>query len=205
MVLLIFWLGSDSMVANPQITNLPIGSELTTDEISNYLRLVIARPWWGVVIHHSADEHDMSAQRIDDIHRNERHWASIGYHFVIRKSGMIEVGRPLSLRGAHSGDYRNDKFIGVCVTGDDTFTKEQYESLIVLIKNIFSNMFVQPGLFQVHRHHDKCPGGDFRFRWLMDRLKTEFVMHELDVKLHQDATYQLKVFVPERDDYGFIT
>ncbi|MBP9550733.1 MAG: hypothetical protein KBE34_02250, partial [Veillonella sp.] len=28
-------------------------------------------------------------------------WAGIGYHFVIRKDGTIERGRPLSVVGAH--------------------------------------------------------------------------------------------------------
>lgn len=48
-------------------------------------------------------------------------WAGIGYHFVIRKDGTIERGRPLSVVGAHAqGD--NLHTIGICMAGN--FEKE---------------------------------------------------------------------------------
>lgn len=48
-------------------------------------------------------------------------WAGIGYHFVIRKDGTIERGRPLSVVGAHAqGD--NLHTIGICMARN--FEKE---------------------------------------------------------------------------------
>ena len=46
----------------------------------------------------------------------ERGWAEIGYHFVIRKSGDLEIGRSLEYQGAHCLGI-NDQSIGVCCSG----------------------------------------------------------------------------------------
>lgn len=48
-----------------------------------------------VVIHHTGDaeDDDLSAEDIHTMHLNNG-WAGIGYHYVIRKDGTIEVGRP---------------------------------------------------------------------------------------------------------------
>ena len=45
------------------------------------------------IILHNADAKKCSAQ---DIHRwhKERGWAGMGYHFLVRKDGTIERGRP---------------------------------------------------------------------------------------------------------------
>ncbi|MBP9551198.1 MAG: N-acetylmuramoyl-L-alanine amidase, partial [Veillonella sp.] len=48
-------------------------------------------------------------------------WAGIGYHFVIRKDGTIERGRPLSVVGAHA-QGNNLHTIGICMARN--FEKE---------------------------------------------------------------------------------
>ena len=54
-----------------------------------------------IVLHHSASA-DVSAAEIHGWHR-AKGWAGIGYHFVIRKNGSIERGRPQEMIGAHAG------------------------------------------------------------------------------------------------------
>ena len=87
-----------------------------------------------VVLHHSASR-DVPAAEIHALHL-AKGWYGIGYHFVIRKNGSIERGRPLEMIGAHAGPEVNGHSIGICLTGD--FMKEvpvaaQIESLLKLL------------------------------------------------------------------------
>ena len=57
-----------------------------------------------IVVHCSAVRPDQSssAAQIDSWHRKERHWKlGIGYHYVVRRDGTIEPGRPEEQIGAH--------------------------------------------------------------------------------------------------------
>ena len=45
-----------------------------------------------------------------------RNWSDIGYHYVIRRDGTIETGRPLSISGAHARGH-NANSIGICLVG----------------------------------------------------------------------------------------
>ena len=113
-----------------------------------------------IVIHHSASP-DVSAAEIHRWHV-QRGWSGIGYHFVIKKDGSIENGRPLETVGAHAGPDGNSDSIAVCLTGD--FTKYppsevQISSLINLtrwLKDLY------PSELAVVRHCDicatECPG-----------------------------------------------
>jgi len=98
------------------------------------------------VIHHTAS-HDVSAREIDRWHK-ERGWDGIGYHFVIRANGSIENGRSLNKKGAHAKG-RNE-WVGIVLTGYDSFTVAQTESLTRLLRIL--------GVMEVERHHEKCPG-----------------------------------------------
>lgn len=89
-----------------------------------------------IVIHHTGNptDDDLSAEEIHESHL-ERGWSGIGYHFVVRKNGEIEVGRPMDAWGAHAeGD--NDHTIGIVVCGNFEIaepTVEQIESTSVLV------------------------------------------------------------------------
>ena len=55
-----------------------------------------------IVIHHTGGtDIDASAKQIDGWHKNQD-WVGIGYHFVIRKNGTIERGRPEWAVGSHA-------------------------------------------------------------------------------------------------------
>lgn len=68
-----------------------------------------------IIFHHSYS-HDVPAARIRKWH-GERGFRDIGYHYVIRFDGTIEIGRDLRLVGAHAKG-RNYDSIGVCLTGN---------------------------------------------------------------------------------------
>jgi N-acetylmuramoyl-L-alanine amidase len=102
-----------------------------------------------IVIHCSAtpEGRPHTAADIARWHR-ELGWASIGYHYVIRLDGTVELGRPVSQAGAHVSGY-NTTTIGICYVGGldrttwqpkDTRTEEQKRSmrtLVVALKGVF--------------------------------------------------------------------
>jgi N-acetyl-anhydromuramyl-L-alanine amidase AmpD len=78
------------------------------------------RNWRYIVWHTAADprdrgKFDTSAEEIDAWHKANG-WSGIGYHFVIRKTGMIERGRSTDEIGAHVRGL-NHQAIGICFSG----------------------------------------------------------------------------------------
>ena len=98
-----------------------------------------------IVIHCSAVApwQQSSAADIDRWHR-ERGWRyGIGYHYVVRRDGSVETGRPLEQIGAHCQNH-NKHSIGICYVGGldvqgrpaDTRTPEQRVSLRQLLEKL---------------------------------------------------------------------
>ena len=99
-----------------------------------------------VIIHCSAVTPDQtsSAAQIDSWHRKDRHYKfGIGYHYVIRRNGDIEPGRPEWMVGAHCLNH-NKYSIGVCYEGGldargqptDTRTAEQKSAMRNLLEDL---------------------------------------------------------------------
>ena len=91
-------------------------------------------------------------------------WSDIGYHYVIHLDGITEVGRPVSIQGAHvSGE--NEDSIGVCYIGGldagmtpkDTMTVQQEIAFVELVKSLRLTF----GYLSVHGHNEysskACP------------------------------------------------
>lgn len=72
----------------------------------------------------------IGAADIDAWHR-ERGFDEIGYHYVIRRSGVLEKGRAVLKQGAHCKGYNADS-IGVCYVGTANPTVKQIDQLITL-------------------------------------------------------------------------
>lgn len=94
-----------------------------------------------IVVHCAATKGDVSAATIRKWHTEDRGWRDIGYHFVIRKSGNIELGRPLEDSGAHVAG-RNKTSIGICLAGGYggicDYTPAQWRSLEILVGGLLS-------------------------------------------------------------------
>ena len=70
-----------------------------------------------LIIHHIGEiNRDVSAAEIHQWHLANG-WAGIGYHYVIRKDGSIERGRPRDTIGAHCYGH-NKNSIGINVVGN---------------------------------------------------------------------------------------
>ncbi len=67
-------------------------------------------------------------------------WSDVGYHYVIRRNGVLEDGRPNQKSGAHAAGF-NRTSIGICLVGglDDngspspSYTKQQMTTLRKLV------------------------------------------------------------------------
>jgi hypothetical protein len=73
-----------------------------------------------LVIHHSAfyeQDGPSTMLEIQRLHRDDRGWADVGYHFMVDRDGTIYEGRDLTVRGVHVQGY-NTGSIGVCLLGD---------------------------------------------------------------------------------------
>jgi N-acetyl-anhydromuramyl-L-alanine amidase AmpD len=98
-----------------------------------------------IVIHCSAVKPDQqsSAAQIDSWHRQRGFHLGIGYHYVIRRDGTLEMGRPEYMVGAHCKNH-NQHSIGVCYEGGlnargdpaDTRTEEQKRTMRQLVDEL---------------------------------------------------------------------
>ena len=128
-----------------------------------------------ITIHcsYSRPSQKWTAADIRRIHVEENGWSDIGYHFVIRRDGKRETGRPLARMGAHVAGHNEDN-IGTCLIGgmkedgsgpDCNFTKSQWrelEKLVGELKIQFPN-----ALIKGHRDFDTrpCPTFDAQEWW----------------------------------------
>lgn len=62
----------------------------------------------------------------------QRGFDGIGYHYVILEDGTVQKGRPEYWVGAHARGYNES--LGICLIGNTSFTKEQFNSLKNFIK-----------------------------------------------------------------------
>jgi N-acetylmuramoyl-L-alanine amidase len=104
-----------------------------------------------IVIHCSAtdDDVDIGAAEIRKWHMDPNKeggpFADIGYHFVIRRNGVVEKGRDVAATGSHVKNW-NHCSVGVCMVGGveaddmmrarDNFTEAQWASLLTLVKTL---------------------------------------------------------------------
>ncbi len=85
---------------------------------------------------------DIGAAEIRQWHV-QKGWSDIGYHFVIRRDGKVELGRPENLVGSHVAG-RNSNSLGICLVGgtdarqrpQNNFTAEQWASLQTLLMRL---------------------------------------------------------------------
>ena len=119
-----------------------------------------------IVVHCSATppDLDVGVKEIDQWHR-DRDFDCIGYGAVVRRSGLIELGRPLQAVGAHVRGF-NSRSLGVCLVGgvneenvntaEANYTPAQYNSLARLLSAL---ELVWPGAAVVG-HRDLSPDAD---------------------------------------------
>lgn len=94
-----------------------------------------------IIVHcsDSEDSLDIGFREINEWHRL-RGWLSpsgisCGYHFIVRRFGSVEAGRPVDEAGAHcEGD--NYDSIGICIVGRKKFDPVQIDVLLRKINDL---------------------------------------------------------------------
>lgn len=123
----------------------------------------------AIVVHCSATKagQDIGKKEITQMHL-QRGFSTIGYNYVVRLDGTVEVGRSLTIDGAHcnskgfSGVSYNKHSIGICYVGGldrnkkpaDTRTPEQKRALRELISKLLREY---PDIKEIIGHRDTSP------------------------------------------------
>lgn len=127
----------------------------------------------AIFVHCSATQpsQDIGVDTIRMWHKQQG-WLDVGYHFVIKRNGFVEEGRPVDVVGSHVKDW-NSRSVGVCLVGgidakgkfEANFTPAQMQALRELLKVLKSHY---PNA-DIKAHHDvapkACPSFDLQ-RWL---------------------------------------
>ena len=114
----------------------------------------------------SDDSLDIGFAEINEWHK-ERGWLSpsgisCGYHYIILRSGRIELGRPLEEVGAHVYKHNRDS-IGIVWVGRNQIDKRQYDMLLQLLRTLLNNYNLKEDDVFGHNEFDfgkTCPNID---------------------------------------------
>lgn len=148
---------SDKMVSS---------GELLTQKVKDVLGIKTTYNWQYIAIHHSvSDPIKTTMAQIKIWHMNRvPPFVREGYNFGINGNGLIEVGRPLTMSGAHVGPKYNSKAIGICLYGDfrkDKLSNEQKLSAFYIIKDLMQTYKIPIERVLGHKElrglHTACP------------------------------------------------
>ena len=119
----------------------------------------------GIVVHCTGGRPDATAEEIDRVHVNERGFAMIGYHFLLRQDGdgwIVEAGRPVWMEGAHcQAGGRNFSHIGVAIAGDyemNELPDLAFELLIEVLVELCVRLGLSPDSISYHRKEQEQAG-----------------------------------------------
>jgi N-acetylmuramoyl-L-alanine amidase len=121
----------------------------------------------------------IGASEIRKWHVEERRWSDIGYHYVIKRDGTLELGRPVERQGAHAAGHNEDS-IGICLVGGmdkktgkavKDYTDVQWEQLELLVRGLVAKYNISDS--NVLGHNDvtttkTCPNFDVKYWWTQE-------------------------------------
>ena len=127
----------------------------------------------AIFVHCSATKpsQNVGVREIRQWHK-EQGWLDVGYHFIIKRDGTVEEGRPVNVVGSHVKDW-NSRSVGVCLVGgidakgkfEANFTPAQMSAL----RTKLAELKVLYPQADIKAHHDvapkACPSFDLQ-RWL---------------------------------------
>jgi len=149
---------------------------ITMTKFPESLDLVVNEP--QIIIIHCSDTPDSKDFDIEDIRRwhtdkppNGNGWRDVGYHYIIKRDGTIQMGRLETEVGAHVRSH-NRGSIGVCLIGRERFNQTQYAAL----DRLYIDIYLRHGLDSrdVYGHYElddrkTCPNLD------MDKIRYRFM------------------------------
>ena len=190
-------------VYNPEKDAAPSEGLVIEETNFHFTEPLLVRPRTDmIVIHHvGIPDGDTPAAAIHRAHLANG-WAGIGYHYVIRKNGVIERGRPLAVVGAHAYG-ENYHTVGINVTGNfdkEVPTDAQMKSLTELVTALCRIYHIDPGPATSVGHRDvnstDCPGKNL-YR-LLPQLRDDVELNLYAEKLKGTHLLKLKKYETEK-------
>lgn len=190
-------------VYNPEKDAAPSEGLVIEETNFHFTEPLLVRPKTDmIVIHHvGIPDGDTPASAIHRAHLANG-WAGIGYHYVIRKNGVIERGRPLAVVGAHAYG-ENYHTVGINVTGNfdkEVPTDAQMKSLTELVTALCRIYHIDPGPATIVGHRDvnstDCPGKNL-YR-LLPQLRDDVELNLYAEKLKGIHLLKLKKYETEK-------
>ena len=116
-----------------------------------------------IVLHHTGNptDDDLSAEEINASHQAQG-WTCIGYHYVVRKDGTIEVGRPHWTIGAHAAG-ENSHTIGIHVCGNFEIgypTAAQIEAMAMAVTALADGLWLTIDKARILTHGEAADNED---------------------------------------------
>lgn len=84
-------------------------------------------------------------------------WSDIGYHFLVKRDGVMEIGRPVEKAGAHCKGH-NSNSVAICWVGRAKPTTVQYQSLLNTTRLLMQVYGISKA--DVYGHRELAPGKD---------------------------------------------
>lgn len=131
------WTGSSTVITSPGATSQSTASGSSSgsytftfissmEELEAELRSA-TREITETVIHWTGNYIDQPHIGSEEVHswHLDRGWSGCGYHYIIKRDGTIQRGRPINIQGAHAGNLNHNRYsIGIshvagynCVSG----------------------------------------------------------------------------------------
>ena len=131
-----------------------------------------------IVIHCAATKAsmDIGLTEIRKWHVQGNGWRDVGYHYIIRRNGEVELGRSIRDTGAHAAGY-NHKSVGLCMVGgmaednsaENNFTAQQWTALLDLVKQLKADYPEADVIGHNEISEKECPSFDVQ-KWKGDNL-----------------------------------
>lgn len=126
-----------------------------------------------IIIHYTETQEyqDFDIYDVREWHK-QRGFSEVGYHFLIKIDGIVEIGRDMDLIGAHCYGQNSDS-VGICYVGGkctdgtlaDTRTPEQMKSIQTVIDYVRA-VYGHLPVFGHNDYSDKvCPGYDAKIEY----------------------------------------
>lgn len=134
----------------------------------------------AIFVHCSATkpEMDIGVETIRMWHKQQG-WLDVGYHFIIKRDGTVEEGRPVNVVGSHVKDW-NSRSVGVCLVGgidakgkfEANFTQAQMNSLRSLLVTLLAKY--EGAVLRAHHEvaPKACPSFNLKRWWEKNELVT---------------------------------
>jgi len=131
-------------------TNLIVNGQFTLDNVPD-----------SIILHH-AESKSCTVLDVDGWHK-ARGWLCIGYQYFVRKTGIIDTGRPENAEGAHCPGY-NSHSIGICAEGEymtEDMPAVQKAAIVELCKHLCTKYHIVNIKGHGEVYPTSCPGSKY--------------------------------------------